>query len=54
MSPPQAVNQFKADKLDYDETMLRHQAVEQIKNMKVMQWLQANVQVEVLPYSKAA
>lgn len=51
---PQAVAQFKKDKMEYDADMVQQTATEQIKNMKVMQWLQKNVKVEVLPFQAAA
>ena len=44
-----AVETFERDGLEYDATMVRQNVEEQIKMMKVMQWLSDNVKVEVLP-----
>jgi len=44
-----AVATFQKDGLEYDETLIRSNVEEQIRTMRVMQWLTENVKVTVLP-----
>jgi alanyl-tRNA synthetase len=48
-----AKQQCKADKVDFDPDVYRIEMVEKLRYAAVMQWLQQNLKVEVLPWGGA-
>lgn len=49
-----AKQQCKKDGVDFDEEIYRQETVEKYKYAAVMQWLQQNLKVEVLPWGGEA
>eukprot|EP00882_Tetradesmus_deserticola_P004536 GHRQ01004782.1.p1 GENE.GHRQ01004782.1~~GHRQ01004782.1.p1 ORF type:complete len:518 (+),score=256.13 GHRQ01004782.1:105-1658(+) len=48
-----AKEQCRADKVDFDPDVYRQEAIEKLRYGAVMQWLQQNLKVEVLPWGGA-